>query len=481
MKRIRRGGDHPLNMPIGMIRAPVFRVRSRRDGPVLSAGTMPRFDETRASGVQPDREHEARTLRAIRDALATVPFYSKQALTAPADDVPLEGALASLPLLTPARIRPTLPKAWLPEGRDAKAELASGKLAVVEAGLAEARVRLLWDGTWWRAQEERALGVSAKAVEALLADRGPGRSYRDAVLWVPERGTGSCGAGDPEYGERLEGNRLHLNSRQDPTFWSEAVMTRMLDELALHETVGLLADPFYLDVLAQHAAVLGRRLDVSGFVGLTRGLTTAAHREALDRVYPRSNVLQIYGAREAGILFVQAEDGLLHHAPLTTHVELLRAKVPTPGAKDVALVVVTTLDREVQPLVRYVLGDLVQVAEGPSRFTTVAPLASVEGKLDDAILTPSGALVTPGAMDRAIAAASPRAYQVVQRDESTVEIEVVGGSPDAAAAALAPLLEGMTVTARRATAIAVEPNGKYRISRRIAPLTKYDLFEGAQS
>lgn len=445
--------------------------------------TMPRFDETRASNVQPDREHEARTLRAIRDALATVPFYSKQALIPPSDGMPLEGALASLPLLTPAKIRPTLPKAWLPEGRDAKAELASGKLAVVETGLAEARVRLLWDGAWWRAQEARALGVSARAAEALGSGRGPGGSsrYSDAVLWVPERGTGSCGSGDPEYGERLEGNRLHLNSRQDPTFWSEAVMSRMLDELAQHQTVGLLADPFYLDVLARHAAAAGRRLDVSGFVGLTRGLTTAAHREALSRVYPTSNVLQIYGAREAGILFVEAEDGLLHHAPLTTHVELLRAKVPTPGAEDVALVVVTTLDREVQPLVRYVLGDLVQVGEGPSRFTTVAPLVSVEGKLDDAIVTPAGALVTPAAIDRAIAAASPRAYQVVQRDESTVEIEVVGGSPDAAAAALAPLLEGMTVTARHATAIAVEPNGKYRISRRIAPLTKYDLFEGAQS
>ena len=431
---------------------------------------MPAFDD----------EHALRTVRAIRAALATVPFYAKQGLPAPAEEGPLGGALAALPLLTAAKIRPTLPKAWLPEGRDAKAELASGRLAVVETGLAEARVRLLWDGAWWRTQETRALGVNAKSARAT-----DGRPFRDAVLWVPERGTGSCGSGDPEYEERLEGDRLHLNSRQDPTFWSESVMTRMLDELARHETMGLLADPFYLDVLVRHAAVLGRRLDVKGFVGLTRGLTTGAHREALGRVFTPSNVIQIYGAREAGVLFVQGEDGLLHHAPLTTHVELLRAKVPTPGAKDVALVVVTTLDREVQPLVRYVLGDLVQFAEGPSRFTTVSPLVSVEGKLDDAIVRPDGALVTPGAIDRAIGAvpgASPRAYQVVQRAPGSVDVEVVGGSPEAVRAALAPLLEGMTITARSETAIAVEPNGKYRISRRAdQPLTTYDLFEGAQS
>jgi len=446
------------------------------------AVTVDSFDDERTR-VSRDADHAARAVRAIRGALASVPFYAKQSLASPAETSALAEALAALPLLTAAKIRPTLPKAWLPDGRDAKAELASGKLSVVETGLAEARVRLLWDGAWWRSQETRALGVIAKTAEALAGELGP---YRDAVLWVPERGTGSCGAGDPEYEERLEGARLHLNSRQDPTFWSESVMTRMLDELARHETIGLLADPFYLDMLARHAALLGRRLDVRGFVGLTRGLTTASHREALARVYAPSKVVQIYGAREAGILFVQGEDGKLHHAPFTTHVELLPCKVPTPGAEGVALVVVTTLDRDVQPLVRYVLGDLVQVADGPSRFTTVRPLESVEGKLDDAILRPDGALVTPGAVDRAMASAAPRAYQVVQRDASHVDIEVVGGSADAAKSALAALLEGMTISASTATAIAVEPNGKYRISRRVAPATPAgvatitDLFEGAE-
>jgi hypothetical protein len=436
--------------------------------------TMPTFDEV-GRQVAPDGEHAARTVRALRAALTKVPFYAKQLLAVPDADAPLDRALAALPLLTAAKIRPTLPKAWLPEGRDAKAELASGKIAVVETGLAESRVRLLWDGAWWRSQEERALGVSPRAAQALAGELGV---YRDSVLWVPERGTGSCGSGDPEYEDRLEGTRLHLNSRQDPTFWSESVMTRMLDELARHDTLGLLADPFYLDVLARHAASLGRRLDVRGFVGLTRGLTTSAHREALARVYPAAHVVQVYGAREAGILFVQADDGKMHHAPFTTHVELLRAKVATPGAKDVALVVVTTLDREVQPLVRYVLGDLVQVADGASRFTTVPPLDSIEGKVDDAVIRPDGALVTPAAIDRALASAAPRAYQLVQRDAGSVEIDVVGGSPATVAAALEPLLAGMKVTARAATAIAVEPNGKYRISRRPMPFALADLFEG---
>jgi phenylacetate-CoA ligase len=328
------------------------------------------------------------------------------------------------------------------------------------------------DGRWWREQERRALAANPTAARALAGELGP---YHDAVLWVPERGTGSCGSGDPEYEDRLEGTRLHLNSRQDPTFWSDLVMTRMLDELAHHETVGLLADPFYLDVLARHASSLGRKLDVRGFIGLMRARTTTAHRAALAAAYDGAAV-QIYGARETGILFVEGEGGLLHHAPFASHVELLRARVETPGAKDLALVVVTTLDREVQPLVRYVLGDLVQIA---SNGAAVPALASIEGRLDDAIVRPDGAIVTAGAVDRALAPLGPRSHQLTQREPSSVEVEVVGCSPDAARDALAPLLAGLRVDARAATSIAVDPSGKYRTTRRQGvPVPLHTAFEG---
>jgi phenylacetate-coenzyme A ligase PaaK-like adenylate-forming protein len=418
-------------------------------------------------------EHSLRTVAAVRQAIGHVPFYSRQGIALPPEDAPLDEMLRRLPVLTREKIRPTLPKAWLPEGRDAKAELASGKIAVVDNGVGDGRIRILFDGAWWREQERRALALHPRAASALANELG---AYRDAVLWVPERGTGSCGSGDPEYEERLEGARLHLNSRQDPTFWTEVVMTRMLDELARHETIGLLADPYYLEVLARHAAVLGRRLDVRGFVALTRARATAAHREAIRRVHP-GTTFDVYGAREAGVLFVEGADGQLHHAPFAAHVELLRAKVETPGASDVALVVVTTVGRDVQPLVRYVLGDVVQVAPAPPGPTGVPPLASVEGKIDDAVVRPDGALVTSGAIDRAIAKAGPRAYQLVQREPDAVEIDVVGDAGDAKDA-IAPLFSGMRIAARAVTAVGAEPNGKYRASKRLVPLSLSDAFEG---
>jgi hypothetical protein len=99
----------------------------------------------------------------------------------------------------------------------------------------------------------------------------------------------------------------------------------MLDELAFHETTALLADPFYLDVLARHAAVLGRRLDVRGFVATTRARATAAHRAMLARVH-LGPAIDLFAAREAGTLFVEGDDGNLHHPPPTT----TRSRVSAP-------------------------------------------------------------------------------------------------------------------------------------------------------
>jgi phenylacetate-CoA ligase len=179
------------------------------------------------------------------------------------------------------------------------------------------------------------------------------------------------------------------------------------------------------------------------------------------------------------------EDGLLHHCPFTTHVELLPAKVPTPGATGLAMVVVTTLDRVAMPLVRFVIGDLVQVAPtGPRRWTSVPPLVSVEGRIDDAVLRPDGALVTAGALDRALGSIDGVfLWQANQRTRDRVEIDVVAtaeadGLVERARVAVGPLLEGLDVAVRSATAIPIEPSGKFRVSKRHFPLDAAACFEG---
>jgi len=414
------------------------------------------------------REHDERAASAIARALRETPFYSRYR---DASGLSLAKQLERLPLLFKKDVRAALPKAWVPTGRDVRAELASGELELVEtSGSTEDRLRVLWDRGWWLGQEERAMRTNPLVARALDGAFGP---YREAILTTPVCGGGVCHTGDLAYEERLDEHRIFLNMRPDPTFWRPEDKTRMVDEIEHHRTVGLEADPAYMAPLALHAASLGRTLAVSGFTQLTYAFTTQAHVRSIRRAYD-GPLLQLYGASEVGVLFMEGEDGLLHHSPFTTHVELLPARVATPGAEDVALVVVSTLDRVAQPLLRFVVGDLVQVApEGPRRFSSVPPLRTIEGRVQDAVARPDGALVTTGAIDRALAPLEGiEQYQVRQRTPYAVEVDLVP-RPEAAStleqdarAVLAPLFEGLEASVRRVTAVAAEPSGKFRVSRR---------------
>jgi phenylacetate-CoA ligase len=161
--------------------------------------------------------------------------------------------------------------------------------------------------------------------------------------------------------------------------------------------------------------------------------------------------------------------------------------VPTPGARDVALVVVTTVDRVAMPLVRFVVGDLVQVdGGGPHLWSSIPPIATVEGRIDDAILRPDGALVTAGAIDRALGAADGLLlWQANQRAPGRVELDVVAEADQSrvvgeARAHLAPLLEGLDLFVRATTAIPIEASGKFRVSKRHFPVDLARYFEGCE-
>src|SRR5580692_4054048 len=428
-----------------------------------------------------DEEHEAHARAALERALTEIPFYVKRGGSGAGTRATLADQLAATPLLFKSQVRAALPKQWVPAGRDVKAELASGDLEFVEtSGSTADRTRILWDKGWWLRQEERGIRTNPLASRAIDGAHGV---YREAILTTPACGLGVCHTGDLTFEERTDDRYLFLNMRPDPAFWKPEDMTRMIDEIERHRTVGLESDPTYLSTLARHATLARREIAVHGFVTLTYSMTSASHLRSIGRAI-RAPLLQLYGASEVGVLFMEGEDGRLHHCPRTTHVELLFSTGRTPGAEDVALVVVTTMDRVAQPLVRFVVGDLVRVdRQSPSRFTTVAPLLSMEGRVQDAVLRPDGGLVTAGAIDRALASVVGIVqYQVNQRKPGEVEVDVVveRDAPTSLTSdvreSLASLLPGLHVTARTATAIGAEPSGKYRLVRRHFPLDLGSFF-----
>lgn len=397
-------------------------------------------------------------------------------------EAPLSEMLAKLPLLFKKDVRRAMPKAWVPTGRDVKADLESGEIEIVEtSGSTDDRLNILWDRGWWLKQEERAMRTNALVARAMDGEFGP---YREAILTTPVCGNGQCHSGDLSFEERLDGPHLFVNMRADPTYWQDTDKTRMLDEIERHKTVGLEADPAYLAALALHAEKLSRRIIVSAFTQLTYASTTRAHLRSIRRAYD-GPLFQLYGASEVGVLFMEGEDGLLHHSPITTHVELLPARVETPGAEDVALVVVSTLDRIAQPLLRFVVGDLVSVKrDGPRKFSDVAPLRSIEGRVQDAVVRTDGAIITTGAMDRALDPLEGlEQFQVRQPTPDAVEVDVIARSSASASldadvkSALAPLFGALPTSVRRVTAIAAEPSGKFRVCKRDFPIDYDKAFE----
>lgn len=429
---------------------------------------------------RPDAEHEPRAAEAIARALRDIPFYRTRGDAVPALGTALASVLPRVPLLTKKELRATLPRQWAPPGRDVRADLASGALELVEtSGSTGERLRILWDEGWWMRQEARAMRTNDVVAAAMDGARG---AYREAILTTPACGLGTCHIGDLPYEERVDGLHLFLSQRPDPLFWTPSEQTRILDELTTHGTVGLETDPLYLAILARFAKAHGRTIDVRGFVQLTYAMTTRAYLRAIADAY-RGPVLQLYGASEVGVMFMEDADGRLQHCPFTTHVELFPACVPTPGADDVALAVVTTMDRVAMPLVRFVVGDLVRVDwTGSRRWTSVPALRGVEGRIDDAFVRPDGAVVTAGAMDRALGSVDGLfLWQAHQRPTARVEVDVVAdGDADRVAdqvrAHLAPLLAGLEVVARSVTAIPIESSGKFRISKRHFPLDLGRVF-----
>jgi len=404
-----------------------------------------------------------RLQQALLEAHRAIPFYTRRKIelsaTGEADSI-----LAQIPLIFRKDLRVTLPKMWVSEGEDAKALLASGELSAIDAGESG---RILFKRGAFEGERRQALASNPRTA-AHLSD-----STKRAILSVPSRGVGSCHSGDPSFEERREGNVLFLNSRQDPTFWTELVMDRMLDELAQHQTAVLEGDPFYIAVLARHARAVGRQLDVTDHILFTSATLGHIERQQIARVF-KGTMIESVGTPEIPFLLLQKESGPFSECSPSTFIEYLPAIVPTPGNESLHLVVATTLERAAQPLVRFATGEL--VAKNAS-----GEITSAEGAISEAVILPSGAIVSSMAIDRALSTiAEVAAFHAKQPTATSVEVDVVGGDIAAIQSALSSLLVGITVDVRSASAIAAEPNGRFKRVDRSAPLSLAAAFKGCE-
>ena len=385
-----------------------------------------------------------------------VPLYASRT-PPPAGDDPgaIAAWLASLPTIAKRDLRRGFPKSMVRKTCDLKDAMQKGLVEIIAtSGTTENRLQVLWEWSWWDPQEREAMRLNAR-VDETMRDR-----FREAVLTTPVCGGSTCHIGTLSREERTIDGMLFLNQVADPTLWNDGELGRMVAEWNDLRPDGVESDPQYLAALCRYAVAQKLAMHAPAFVTLTYEQTTRAALRAMKAALPATTPYQLYGATEAGVLFMECTAGRLHHNTRHSHIELADV------GGGLARVIVTTLGRTWMPLCRYDIGDLVRVSDGCTcgRDDGGYVLARVEGRSNDAVPSARG-LYTPAMLDDVVDAAEPAiAHWQLQASGDSWILHVVGSDGARAAAALGDAL-GTTVEPRVTTTILPEPSGKYRMVR----------------
>jgi phenylacetate-CoA ligase len=406
--------------------------------------------------------HWQRVGEETRRMVAEVPLYRDRP-TPPADPRGLRTWLAQVPVVSKRDLRNGFPKALVRRSQDLHAAMQDEQVTLLAtSGTTADRLQVIWEWSWWDPQEREAMRLNARVARSLRT-----AGYREAVLTSPACGAGTCHFGSLPMAERCIDGILFLNESGDPAHWTDADYARMLGEWRAYAPRGVEADPAYLALLVRGAAKRGIRLPSPDFVTLTYETTTQAMRRDIGRALD-APLFQLYGATEAGVLFMECEHGRLHPNERHSHVDL----APLPGENSLARVLVTTLGRAWMPLLRYDIGDVARVAESrvcECGLESDGPLlVRVEGRQTECIDV-NGRTITPLMLDDAIHAALGPETKLEQwqlnRDALLVVDPVSRRSAVTAAAAVGALL-ARSIRGEHVSAIAAEGSGKYRLVKR---------------
>jgi len=408
------------------------------------------------------RAHWRRVVDETRRMVAEVPLYRDRPQP-PVDPAEVDTWLAQMPPVGKRELRRGFPKALVRSHQDLSAAMRNELVTLLAtSGTTSDRLQVIWEWSWWDPQEREAMRLNARIARAMNRT-----DWREAVLTTPACGAGTCHFGTQTAAERSIDGILFFNESADPTHWTDGECDRMLAEWREFAPRGVEADPAYLAIIARAALARGSRLPSPEFITLTYETTTRAMRRDIGRAFD-APVFQLYGATEAGVLFMECEHGLLHPNEKHGHVDL----VPLPGAGRLARVLVTTLGRAWMPLLRYDIGDVVRVAESRDcacGLKSDGPLLErVEGRQSDCTEV-GGETVTPLMLDDAIhAALGPTAtleqWQLAGDDLLVVDPANADSAAQSAAAVGAVLRR--TLRGQRVAAIAPEASGKYRLVKR---------------
>lgn len=404
---------------------------------------MPRDEQERFVGQR---------LRAIlTHALETVPRYESlrplgKRLADPSADV--FAVLAEFPVTTKSDVLRD-PRAYLstrPEARRLVKTVTSGTTGTPFATWMDAGTFNATDALWWRrnawAGYRHGQWIARLVGDPVvpLADAHPRTPWR--VSWVDRR---------------LYLSTFHLSKETAPAF---------LDVLERRRPDYLMGYPSALEILGRFCLESGRALAWRPRAVWFSSEPMFEHqRDAIARAFG-APIVGLYGQAERLVSASQCEAGSYHIALVDGFVEGEFGRPAEPRAPSL----ITTLMNRVMPLIRFELGDVIELLPDATCACgrTLPRMAPVVTKHDDWVETPSGRRVSPSSLTWALKdLAGIRRTQIVQVDERTIEVHIDADEPAASAAARAleervgaMLFGEMTVRCVRDTEIPVLESGK---------------------
>ena len=426
------------------------------------------FPVSYANNVEYPQEYLARCTSALVEALERTPAYAAWRAYDPGPATNIFQRLIALPRLGKRELRDFGPQEFVPGDRNLQAALAAGDVELVNtSGTSSDQVTNVWYQPWWDACEANSWQLNRYARDAATG------SHREAILTSPLCSGVPCEEGFLTLSERRLGRFLFLNERSDPRSWDDALMARMIAEINQYQPVLLEANPSFLAILARYILRKGLSVYKPALITLTYENPSLLHYRLIQQAFG-APIASSYGATEAGYVFMECEAGRLHQVTDNVHVDFLPFS-GEHGGPQIGQILVTTLDNPWRALLRFDIGDLVQLATEPcpcGRYSGLT-LAGIEGRTINLTLTPAGRAVTQGQVDRALAAVAGLVeYQLTQTTATDYILDTVadGADPGGVVAAAHDALQAVYgpqayIAVRAVAAVAPDPPGKYRLAK----------------
>ena len=407
---------------------------------------------------------------ALETALNHVAAYKNWRTFDPGPSASIDKRFRVMPTTSKKDLREHTWRSFIPAGMDIDAALKTGIIELVQtSGTINEQVLNVWYQPWWDASEAASWRYNSCTAALKLG------KHREAILTSP-RNTGILAENSLlTLEERSRGRFLYLNEKINPSLWNDQLILRIIGELEIFQPVVLEANPSYL----AHVARFAYRHNLSVFqppvIIFTYENPGIITRKQIRKVF-RSPLVSSYGSTEAGYVLMECEQGKLHQVSDSCRIDIEFMR-PKYGYPHIGRLLLTTLTNPWRSLVRFDVGDLVQI--DPAGICACGRndgyiCKEIAGRTADLTYTTDNYPVTTAMVESIINYVESVAdYQVLQR-EGIYHVHIVLEEATAVShtleeeiiESLLPLYgKNAVIKVHFVPEIVAEPSGKYRRTR----------------